>query len=273
MSSSIRLQKLLSQLNVQKNSSSTSQENSELSRIDHIVYYCKDLESSIVKFSSLFGVSPVISGRHKQWGSWNALFSLNNDTYFELLADDPKSEIEHSGLLKTLANNISSITGEGIITYMIRPPIKYKSKLNKFHKDILNQTNYDMGQIFGGQRETMDKKILKWQLLSHINTSSNNNNNNNNNNKMKNSIQFHRNSQGIIPTIIDWNLESNLQHPSNTSPKGCTLLKLTCFHPKANEYQQFFEAMKMESRWELNYAKNVQFQAKIKAPNGKVFTL
>ena len=83
-----------------------------VARIAHIVYFVKDLESAITGFTKLCGVKPVIGGRHLKWGSWNALFSLGDETYFELLADDPSSDIEPQGFLRNLVQHKPQ--GEGI---------------------------------------------------------------------------------------------------------------------------------------------------------------
>ena len=162
MAALTRIDKLLSQLNDsledEKNSNvnnTNDEDENQVSMIDHIVYFVPDLESAMIKFEKLLGIKPKIGGRHLKWGSWNALFSLNNGTYFELLADDPNSDVKHEGFLKHLTKNISN-DGEGIITFMYRPPQKYSKQLIKFKSLIKDNTDYDAGDIFGGERELRD---------------------------------------------------------------------------------------------------------------------
>jgi len=75
--------------------------------LDHIMYSCSDLDLGSQYFASLLGVEPAFGGVHIGKGTQNALFSLNNNQYFEIIAPDPnqniKSEFVSSTGIKTWA--------------------------------------------------------------------------------------------------------------------------------------------------------------------------
>lgn len=256
-----RIDKLLTQLNDALDDNKVDDEN-EVAKIDHIVYFVQDLESSIIKFTKLLGIKPMIGGRHTKWGSWNALFSLSNGVYFELLADDPKSSIEHKGFLKQLVSNKEN--GEGILTFMYRPPKKYNKNLEKYKSMIQNNCSYDPGVIFGGERTLENGKILKWDLMCPLKD------------KMEPSkFKIYQDGLGVIGICIDWKIDDFGIHPSNTTPKGTSLLSLTCYHPNATDLASIINnGIKMEkSRFRLEKGDKVKFELKLKTVSGETIVL
>ena len=211
------------------------------------------MEAAIVKFTTLLGVEPVIGGRHLKWGSWNALFSLDNGTYFELLADDPNScysSIKHEGFLKDLARHKPN--GEGIITYMYRPPQKYSKKLKDFKSIVYERAEYDAGSIFGGERALNDGQLLKWDLLCPLKEN-----------------EIYDESKGVIGICIDWKFYNFRIHPSYTTPSGCTLLSFTCTHPNSENINKLLTAQNLETeRFKLVHGDAVGFNVKLSTPNG-----
>eukprot|EP01084_Bolivina_argentea_P265579 450227_1 len=254
-----RIDKILLQLNnildTNNNDNKSFEDENEVSMIDHIVYFVKDLEAAIDKFSKLLGVKPIIGGRHLKWGSWNALFSLDNGTYFELLADDPNSSIEHTGFLKQLVSNTSN--GEGIVTYMFRPPQKYTKNLKQFKSLVKQNINYNGGSIFGGERALNNGKILKWDLMCPL--------------KDNEQYKIYQDAKGVIGICIDWQLNDPNIHPSYTTPKGCKLLQLKCFHPDYENISKILSTLNIETqRFKFEYDSNVRFTVKLSTPNGIV---
>ncbi len=57
--------------------------------LDHILYAVPDLQKGIDDFEKLTGVRPVYGGKHLNLGTHNALVSLGEEVYFELIAPDP----------------------------------------------------------------------------------------------------------------------------------------------------------------------------------------
>ena len=68
-------------------------------RLDHFIYAGRDLDSLIADFATLTGVTPGKGGRHPGLGTRNALTSLGDDLYFELLATDPEQKASLAGTM------------------------------------------------------------------------------------------------------------------------------------------------------------------------------
>src|SRR5690606_16125796 len=58
-------------------------------QIDHLILGISDLDRGMAEFEAKTGVRPVFGGAHPGRGTHNALASLGNGTYIEILAPNP----------------------------------------------------------------------------------------------------------------------------------------------------------------------------------------
>lgn len=85
--------------------------------VDHILWAVPDRDQGIADFEKLTGVRAVIGGSHPGRGTRNALVSLGDRQYFEIIAPDPEQPpAENFGAV------IRALTAPRILTFAVECP-------------------------------------------------------------------------------------------------------------------------------------------------------
>lgn len=203
-----------------------------LKEIDHLVYVVEDLEQAMDNFEAQTGVRPVIGGQHLGEGTWNALFSLGPDIYFEIIAADPAQEKPDQYSWQ------DAISGKGY-NKLIRWAASGK-QLEVKAKQALTH-GIDLGQVMKGSRKKSDGSTLSWTLTD----------------LKKDPLD------GVIPFFLDW---SESVHPSASLPQGCELLSLTVYHPNAAQIRTYFEQLDLHIP--VEESNTISLKAKLATPKG-----
>lgn len=166
----------------------------DLSRIDHVILGVNDLQKGIEEFERLTGVRAVYGGAHPGRGTHNALASLGEPRYLEILAPNPEDGGDPSwiGDLKGLSSLIPvgwAARGEDL-------PALQKS---------LNDQGIETDEVRPGARNRPDGTRLAWKTLGFAS------------------------SNPLLPFFIEWDPAG--AHPSATSPGGCRLTGFTLEDP------------------------------------------
>lgn len=167
--------------------------------LDHILYAVPNLQKGIADFEKLTGVRPAYGGKHPKLGTHNALVSLGEEIYLELIAPDPDRGIPFENMIF----DIGKINAPKIITWAAR-----STDINELGAKI---------QILGiedGKRITEDGAVLKW--------------------KTARMTEFTDHS-GIVPFVIQW---VSAPHPASTAPRGCELLQFSAEHPSPDKFSK-----------------------------------
>ncbi len=200
-------------------------------RLDHLIYTGPDLDGAIAHFETLTGITPGKGGVHPGLGTRNALLSLGDDHYFELLCPDPEQELEgtHGGMFIKLP-------APTIWAYML--------KGQDFDKILatLGKAGIE-ADVIDASRTTPAGETLTWRLL------------------LPKESPF----GDFVPKFIDW---MDSPHPSASATKGCSLISFEIGHPKSNELGALLEDL--ESDIPVFPADRPLFLARLATPNGEV---
>jgi hypothetical protein len=169
------------------------------SMLDHILIGCSDLDTGIAFFDKTTGVRAAIGGVHPGRGTRNALLSLGERRYLEIIAPDPaQSKIAAVGL--PLFNTLKSLTVPTLVGWAAHP-----GDIDTFAKK-LRAVGLDFEGPREGSRARPDGRLLKWRTL--------------------NLADDHN---GVLPFFIEW--DANTVHPSVDAPSGCLLESFAIVDP------------------------------------------
>lgn len=167
---------------------------SDLSRVDHVILGIDDLQKGIEELESRTGVRAEFGGAHPGRGTQNALISLGEHHYLEILAPNPKEKgSEMAGELRKLA----ALT-----------PVGWAARANDLPatQRLLRSHGAQTGEIRPGARKRPDGTRLAWKTLDYTSPAS-----------------------PLLPFFIEW--DHATAHPSATSPEGCRLADLILEDP------------------------------------------
>ena len=158
------------------------------SLLDHILLGSTDLQGGIDFVERHTGVRAIFGGVHPGRGTQNALLSLGERRYLEIIAPDPAQP----GVKNPIASGLHSLTEPRLIGWAAHP-----GSLSAF-AEKLRAAGIKFEGPTPGSRKRPEGQLLKWQTLSLADTDS-----------------------GLLPFFIEWSQDS--VHPSVDAPKGCAL--------------------------------------------------
>jgi hypothetical protein len=201
--------------------------------VDHLVYAAPDLEAGIDLIEQKLGTRAIPGGRHPAWGTRNALLSLGETAYLEIIAPD----LELPAPDRARPFNIDTLSTPRLVTWAAKG-----TDLEQIAQSAGKQ-GLDLGEVSAGSRLQSDGKVLTWRLTD----------------------PFMPRMHGIVPFFIDWGREP---HPAASLPKACTLVALYLQHPMAEWIQNIFATLSLDVS--VATAPEPGLVAAIQAPHGSV---
>jgi hypothetical protein len=201
-------------------------------KLDHIIYIMPNLEVGMDEFEEKFGIRPCFGGKHNGIGTHNALLSLGDDSYFEILTPDPAEKLN-------LDISLEQFQKPHLIAWAVQS--------DNIEKDVLSLagSGFDYSAIVPMSRKKENGSELKWKLTSgapHI--------------TKHDSVQ-------ITPFLIEW---LTTPHPATSTPRGCSLVSLRAEHPDPDKIRPLLELMEIPI--ELKKGDSPRLIATIKTPKG-----
>jgi len=200
---------------------------------DHLIITSPDLSLGMDYVENLMGVRPVFAGQHLGLGTHNALLSLGNRTYFEVIAPDPKQDSDKNKLWINIENDP---------TPRLSRWVAQVDQLNTI-VDIANKHQIPLGDIRPGSRTQTDGTPISWQAT----------------------FPAVENFGGLLPFFINW---GNSLHPSESLPLLGSLEKISASHPQPDLIKKYWQALGIP--YEVKYGSRPQLHAWIKTNKGLI---
>jgi catechol 2,3-dioxygenase-like lactoylglutathione lyase family enzyme len=162
--------------------------------LDHILLGCGDLDMGVDFVEGLLGVRAEFGGVHPGRGTQNALLSLGDRHYLEIIAPDLKQNTASASPMvrADLLSHLYSLKTPSLVGWAAHP-----GNLKAFAKKLR-----DAGISFEGptpgSRKRPDGRLLQWQTLN-----------------------LQDDDSGLLPFFIEWAPDS--PHPATDAPGACSL--------------------------------------------------
>ncbi len=157
--------------------------------LDHILLGCPNLEDGIAYVEERLGVRAAFGGVHPGVGTQNALLSLGERRYLEIIAPDPNQPKAED------ARSLKKLKAPKLIGWAAHP-----GNLDDFALKLKN-AGVEAAGPKPGSRKRPDGQVLTWKTLV-----------------------LQNDADGLLPFFIEWG--EGTTHPSVDAPQGC---KLTTF--------------------------------------------
>ncbi len=175
-----------------------------MAKLDHIMYAAADLDQGIEEIADLTGVRPALGGSHPGIGTRNALLSLGEDQYLEIIAPDHKQNLAGTTGELLLKHGGSGIRGWAVAT----------TDLSSL-ADFATNAGYGCQDIIDMSRTTPEGVHLQWQLRFLT-------------------------GNNLLPFFIDWKASP---HPALSTPQGCSLTEFCVATQDIAKYQLIISAL------------------------------
>jgi hypothetical protein len=199
--------------------------------LDHIILGCNDLDLGMALVEQNTGVSPAIGGVHPGRGTRNALLSLGERRYLEIIAPDPaQQKIAHFPQIREMKE-------PRLIGWAVHPPdIAATSRL-------LRENQIAFQGPDEGSRKRPDGRVLNWKT-----------------------INLADDRHGILPFFIEWSADS--VHPSKDAPKKCQLDYFTVMGVDPAGLSRVFQHIGVEAT--VEHSDRDRLRAHITGPKGEL---
>ena len=199
-------------------------------RLDHVLLGIADLEAGVRQFQELTGVEPRRGGRHPEMGTCNAVVSLGQGEYLEIIAP------ELGGRLVPMFESLKSI---GRLT-----PVMWAMAVDDADEEAarLAAEGHAVVGPREGSRVQQEGGVLEWRLVTTPGRGP------------------------FAPFFIEW--APGVPHPSATAPAGCALAAMEIAHPEPASLARLLESLGPRVR--APAAQRAALSFAIDCPRGRV---
>jgi hypothetical protein len=198
--------------------------------LDHILLGSSDLDAGIEFVKKHTGVTAAFGGVHPGRGTRNALLSLGDRHYLEIIAPDPAQPGSPDDY------DLKKLTAPRLVGWAAHP-----GDLNAFAARLRNARLAFDGPTPGSRRRP-DGRLLEWKTLN-----------------------LHDDRAGLLPFFIEWSADT--VHPSVDAPAGCKILRFELSTPDSAELQRLSTLLDLGVY--IAHGEKPQLLARIAGPDGR----
>ena len=208
-------------------------------KIDHIIYAVLNLDEGMDTIEKLLGERPYYGGQHPNRGTHNALLSLGEDVYLEIIAPDPDQPEPAS----PRSFGLDTLTQPRLVTWA--------ASTHDMSATIAQAraNGYNPGERAAGGRTRPDGRPLFWETT-------------------KRPESLHGKTppgDWLIPFIIHW---GHMPHPAGDHPSHARLISLQATHPDPPTIQKMLHALDLHM--EVEEGEKAALTAVIEGTNGRI---
>lgn len=202
--------------------------------LDHILLGSSDLDQGIAMVEKRVGVRAAFGGVHPGRGTRNALLSLGERRYLEIIAPDPKQDSVQAFAAQQL-KVLKQLTEPRLVGWAVHPG-KIETLATKLRK-----SNIAIHGPWPGSRARPDGRVLNWT-----------------------SLNLADDHHGMLPFFIEWATSS--LHPSADAPAGCRLKSFAIADPNPAAMSELLQQLGIDVA--VEHGGTPQLHARIAGPVG-----
>jgi hypothetical protein len=203
--------------------------------VDHLLLGAADLDRGIDWVERHTGVRALHGGSHPGAGTRNALLSLGEGHYLEIIAPDPSQSTY------TFQIDLRALHEPRLVTFAIRTT-DIESAASR-----IRQAGYQAVGPAAGSRILPSGQTLRWRTLRVVS-------------------KLGSGEVEPVPFLIQW--APDAPHPSYTAPGGCELESLELQHPNPSDLSAVLKTLGIDAK--VSHVSNPRIVATIKSPKGRV---
>jgi hypothetical protein len=206
------------------------------SLLDHLILGCNELDRGVRFVEEHTGVRAAPGGVHPDRGTMNALLSLGERHYLEIMAPDPNRKA-----VQTWASHQLEIL-RNLATPRLVGWAVYPTDIEKLAKKFRDAGVAIQGP-WPGSRTRPDGRVVVWKSFSLADD-----------------------RHGLLPFFIEWSADS--VHPSSDAPPGCHIERFAAAEPDTAELSKAFRQIEIDTTVERS--ERPQLRAQIVGPKGRL---
>lgn len=199
--------------------------------LDHFILGCDDLDRGIDFVEKHTGVRAAFGGVHPGRGTRNALVSLGERKYLEIMAIDPAQHVTPQ------IPRLRELKEPRIVGWAVHPADVTQLAAR------LREAGVAFKDPQPGSRQRPDGKVLHWKSLT-----------------------LNNDHDGLLPFFIEWSADS--LHPSADAPKGCRLVHFGAVTPQPDDLAKL--ATILQIALPISRGDKPALQATIVGPKGEL---